>query len=152
MNKAVIYISGTMNETVDNMVVRVIERYCEKHGYEIAALLGESSQSGMSMPMKYSFIGMAEVEDIDTVVTLSSAMVGTTDDEIMETIDLLAHYGITVETAKEELLAATGGVSAYYAALGSDGYCGCDDSSMDDTQIIKELDKLIRMVSGRQQD
>ena len=29
MNKAVIYISGTMNETVDNMVVRVIERYCE---------------------------------------------------------------------------------------------------------------------------
>ena len=122
MNKAVIYISGTMNETVDNMVVRVIERYCEKHGYEIAA------QSGMSMPMKYSFIGMAEVEDIDTVVTLSSAMVGTTDDEIMETIDLLAHYGITVETAKEDM-------SAYYDALGSDGYCGCDDSSMDDTQI-----------------
>ena len=115
MNKAVIYISGTMNETVDNMVVRVIERYCEKHGYEIAALLGESSQSGMSMPMKYSFIGMAEVEDIDTVVTLSSAMVGTTDDEIMETIDLLAHYGITVETAKEDM-------SAYYDALGSDGY------------------------------
>lgn len=145
MNKAVIYISGTMNETVDNMVVRVIERYCEKHGYEIAALLGESSQSGMSMPMKYSFIGMAEVEDIDTVVTLSSAMVGTTDDEIMETIDLLAHYGITVETAKEDM-------SAYYDALGSDGYYGCDDSSMDDTQIIKELDKLIRMVSGRQQD
>ena len=145
MNKAVIYISGTMNETVDNMVVRVIARYCEKHGYEIAALLGESSQSGMSMPMKYSFIGMAEVEDIDTVVTLSSAMVGTTDDEIMETIDLLAHYGITVETAKEDM-------SAYYDALGSDGYCGCDDSSMDDTQIIKELDKLIRMVSGRQQD
>lgn len=145
MNKAVIYINGTMNETVDNMVVRVIERYCEKHGYEIAALLGESSQSGMSMPMKYSFIGMAEVEDIDTVVTLSSAMVGTTDDEIMETIDLLAHYGITVETAKEDM-------SAYYDALGSDGYCGCDDSSMDDTQIIKELDKLIRMVSGRQQD
>ena len=145
MNKAVIYISGTMNETVDNMVVRVIERYCEKHGYEIAALLGESSQSGMSMPMKYSFIGMAEVEAIDTGVTLSSAMVGTTDDEIMETIDLLAHYGITVETAKEDM-------SAYYDALGSDGYCGCDDSSMDDTQIIKELDKLIRMVSGRQQD
>ena len=98
MNKAVIYISGTMNETVDNMVVRVIERYCEKHGYEIAALLGESSQSGMSMPMKYSFIGMAEVEDIDTVVTLSSAMVGTTDDEIMETIDLLAHYACLCQT------------------------------------------------------
>ena len=136
MNKAVIYISGTTNETVNNMIAEVLERYCEKHEYEIVALLGENSQAGMSMPMKYSFIGMAEVEDIDTVVTLSSAMVGTTDDEIMETIDLLAHYGITVETAKEDM-------SAYYDALGSDGYCGCDDSSMDDTQIIKELDKLI---------
>ena len=145
MNKAVIYISGTTNETVNNMIAEVLERYCEKHEYDIVALLGENSQAGMSMPMKYSFIGMAEVEDIDAVVTLSGAMVGTTDDEIMETIDLLAHYGIMVETAKEDM-------SAYYDALGSDGYCGCDDSSMDDTQIIKELDKLIRMVSGRQQD
>lgn len=145
MNKAVIYISGTTNETVNNMIAEVLERYCEKHEYEIVALLGENSQAGMSMPMKYSFIGMAEVEDIDAVVTLSGTMVGTTDDEIMETIDLLAHYGIMVETAKEDM-------SAYYDALGSDGYCGCDDSSMDDTQIIKELDKLIRMVSGRQQD
>ena len=145
MNKAVIYISGTTNETVNNMIAEVLERYCEKHEYKIVALLGENSQAGMSMPMKYSFIGMAEVEDIDAVVTLSGAMVGTTDDEIMETIDLLAHYGIMVETAKEDM-------SAYYDALGSDGYCGCDDSSMDDTQIIKELDKLIRMVSGRQQD
>ena len=137
MNKAVIYMSGTMNETVDNMVVRVIERYCEKHGYEIAALLGESSQSGMSMPMKYSFIGMAEVEDIDTVVTLSGAMVGTTDDEIMETIDLLAHYGITVETAKEDM-------AAYYDALGSDGYCGCNDCNADDSELVEELDRIFR--------
>ena len=79
MNKAVIYISGTTNETVNNMIVEVLERYCEKHEYEIVALLGENSQAGMSMPMKYSFIGMAEVEDIDAVVTLSGAMVGTTD-------------------------------------------------------------------------
>lgn len=99
MNKAVIYISGTTNETVNNMIVEVLERYCEKHEYEIVALLGENSQLGMSMPMKYSFIGMAEVEDIDAVVTLSSAMVGTTDKEVMETIELLAHFGITVETA-----------------------------------------------------
>ena len=67
MNKAVIYISGTTNETVNNMIVEVLERYCEKHEYEIVALLGENSQAGMSMPMKYSFIGMAEVEDIDAV-------------------------------------------------------------------------------------
>ena len=103
MNKAVIYISGTTDETVNNMIVDVLERYCEKHEYEIVALLGENSQAGMSMPMKYSFIGMAEVEDIDAVVTLSGAMVGRTDKEIMETIELLAYFGITVETAKEDM-------------------------------------------------
>ena len=92
MNKAVIYISGTTNETVNNMIVEVLERYCEKHEYEIVALLGENSQAGMSMPMKYSFIGMAEVEDIDAVVTLSSAMVGTADKEVMETIELLDYF------------------------------------------------------------
>ena len=69
----------------------------------IVALLGENSQAGMSMPMKNSFIGMAEVEDIDAVVTLSSAMVGTADKEVMETIELLAHFGITVKTAKEDM-------------------------------------------------
>ena len=35
MNKAVIYISGTTNETVNNMIVEVLERYCEKHEYGI---------------------------------------------------------------------------------------------------------------------
>ena len=103
MNKAVIYISGTTDETVNNMIVDVLERYCEKHEYEIVALLGENSQAGMSMPMKYSFIGMSEVEDIDAVVTLSGAMVGRTDKEIMETIELLAYFGITVVTAKEDM-------------------------------------------------
>lgn len=29
MNKAVIYISGTTNETVNNMIVEVLERYSE---------------------------------------------------------------------------------------------------------------------------
>ena len=53
MNKAVIYISGTTNETVNNMIAEVLDRYCEKHEYEIVALLGENSQAGMSMPMKY---------------------------------------------------------------------------------------------------
>lgn len=118
MNKAVIYISGTTNETVNNMIVEVLERYCEKHEYEIVALLGENSQAGMSMPMKYSFIGMAEVEDIDAVVTLSSAMVGTADKEVMETIELLAHFGITVKTAKEDM-------DEYYDALDCEENCGC---------------------------
>lgn len=135
MNKAVIYISGTTNETVNNMIVEVLERYCEKHEYEIVALLGENSQAGMSMPMKYSFIGMAE--DIDAVVTLSGAMVGTTDKEVMETIELLARFGITVETAKEDM-------DEYYDALNSDGYCGCNDCNTDDSDLVEELDKIFR--------
>ena len=110
MNKAVIYISGTTNETVNNMIVEVLERYCEKHEYEIVALLGENSQAGMSMPMKYSFIGMAEVEDIDAVVTLSSAMVGTADN------------------------------------------CGCEECNVDDSEIIRELDRIFRSGIISQQD
>lgn len=137
MNKAVIYISGTTNETVNNMIAEVLERYCEKHEYKIVALLGENSQAGMSMPMKYSFIGMAEVEDIDTVVTLSSAMVGTTDKEVMETIELLAHFGITVKTAKEDM-------DEYYDALDCEENCGCEESNVDDSEIIRELDRIIR--------
>ena len=137
MNKAVIYISGTTNETVNNMIVEVLERYCEKHEYEIVALLGENSQAGMSMPMKYSFIGMAEVEDIDAVVTLSSAMVGTADKEVMETIELLAHFGITVKTAKEDM-------DEYYDALDCEENCGCEECNVDDSEIIRELDRIFR--------
>ena len=126
MNKAVIYISGTTNETVKNMIAEVLERYCEKHDYEIVALLGENSQAGM-----------AEVEDIDVVVTLSSAMVGTTDKEVMENIELLARFGITVETAKEDM-------DEYYDALNSDGYCGCNDCNADDSELVEELDRIFR--------
>lgn len=135
MNKAVIYISGTTNETVNNMIVEVLERYCEKHEYEIVALLGENSQVGMSMSMKYSFIGMAE--DIDAVVTLSGAMVGTTDKEVMETIELLAHFGITVKTAKEDM-------DVYYDALDCEENCGCEECNVDDSKIIRELDRIFR--------
>ena len=90
-----------------------------------------------SMPMKYSFIGMAEVEDIDAVVTLSGAMVGTTDKEVMETIELLARFGITVETAKEDM-------DEYYDALNSDGCCGCNDCNADDSELVEELDRIFR--------
>lgn len=145
MNRAVIYISGTTNETVNNMIVEVLERYCKKHGYEIVALLGENSEEGMSMPMKYSFIGMAEVEDIDVVVTLSVAMVGTTDKEVMETVELLDRFGITVETAREDM-------DEYYDALNCDGCCGCNDCNFDDSELVQELDSIFRSGIISQQD
>lgn len=145
MNRAVIYISGTTNETVNNMIVEVLERYCKKHGHEIVALLGENSEEGMSMPMKYSFIGMAEVEDIDTVVTLSCAMVGTTDKKVMETIELLDRFGITVETAREDM-------DEYYDALNCDGCCCCNECNFDDSELVQELDSIFRSGIISQQD
>lgn len=145
MNRAVIYISGTTNETVNNMIVEVLERYCVKHEYEIVALLGENSKEGMSMPMKYSFIGMAEVEDIDAVVTLSDAMVGTTDKEVMETIELLDRFGITVETAR-------GDMDEYYDALNCGGCCGCHGCNLDDSELVQELDSIFRSGIISQQD
>ena len=137
MSKAVIYISRTENETVNNMVVEVLERYCEKQDYEIVAYLGETSQTGMCMPMKYAFIGMAEVEDIDVVVTLSNAMVATTDQEIIETIELLDRFGIEVETATEDM-------NEYYEVLSCREHCDYDNCNMDDTEMIKELDRIFR--------
>lgn len=137
MSKAVIYISRTENETVNNMVMEVLERYCDKHDYEIVAYLGETSQTGMCMPMKYAFIGMAEVEDIDVVVTLSNAMVATTDQEIVETIELLDRFGIEVETATEDM-------HPYYEVLNCREDCDCDHCNMDDTEMIKELDRIFR--------
>ena len=137
MSKAVIYISRTENETVNNMVMEVLERYCEKQEYEIVAYLGETSQTGMCMPMKYAFIGMAEVEDIDVVVTLSNAMVATTDQEIVETIELLDRFGIEVETATEDM-------NEYYEVLSCREHCDCDNCNMDDTEMIKELDRIFR--------
>lgn len=137
MSKAVIYISRTENETVNNMIMEVLERYCEKQDYEIVAYLGETSQTGMCMPMKYAFIGMAEVEDIDVVVTLSNAMVATTDQEIVETIELLDRFGIEVETATEDM-------NEYYEVLSCREHCDCDNCNMDDAEMIKELDRIFR--------
>ena len=109
MNKAVIYISGTTNETVNNMIVEVLERYCEKHEYEIVALLGENSQAGMSMPMKYSFIGMAEVEDIDAVVT--DGFTGNIFLKTVEGFGKLVKRSLT-ESLKKNLLSTIGAIPA----------------------------------------
>ena len=77
MNKAVIYFGATGNEAADQMVMQVLEEYCTVNGYEVVAVISENARpEGMTFPMKFAFVGMAEVEDVDVVVTLMSDMVG----------------------------------------------------------------------------
>ena len=76
MNKAVIYFGATGNEAADQMVMQVLEEYCAVNGYEVVAVISENARpEGMTFPMKFAFVGMAEVEDVDVVVTLMSDMV-----------------------------------------------------------------------------
>lgn len=73
MNKAVIYFGATGNEAADQMVMQVLEEYCTVNGYEVVAVISENARpEGMTFPMKFAFVGMAEVEDVDVVVTLMS--------------------------------------------------------------------------------
>ena len=83
MNKAVIYFGATGNEAADQMVMQVLEEYCTVNGYEVVAVISENARpEGMTFPMKFAFVGMAEVEDVDVVVTLMSDMVGDCEETI----------------------------------------------------------------------
>lgn len=85
MNKAVIYFGATGNEAADQMVMQVLEEYCAVNGYEVVAVISENARpEGMTFPMKFAFVGMAEVEDVDVVVTLMSDMVGDCEETIMD--------------------------------------------------------------------
>lgn len=65
MNKAVIYFGATGNEAADQMVMQVLEEYCAVNGYEVVAVISENARpEGMTFPMKFAFVGMAEVEDV----------------------------------------------------------------------------------------
>lgn len=104
MNKAVIYFGATGNEAADQMVMQVLEEYCTVNGYEVVAVISENArQEGMTFPMKFAFVGMAEVEDVDVVVTFMSDMVGDCEETIMDNIIMLGEHGITVETANDDM-------------------------------------------------
>ena len=83
MNKAVIYFGATGNEAADQMVMQVLEEYCAVNGYEVVAVISENARpEGMTFPMKFAFVGMAEVEDVDVVVTFMSDMVGDCEEKL----------------------------------------------------------------------
>lgn len=104
MNRAVIYFGATGNVAADQMVMQVLEEYCALNDYEVVAVVSENARpEGMSFPMKFAFVGMAEVEDVDVVVTLMSDMVGDCEETIMDNIIMLGEYGITVETVNDDM-------------------------------------------------
>ena len=90
MNRAVIYFGATGNAAADQMVMQALEEYCALNDYEVVAVVSENARpEGMSFPMKFAFVGMAEVEDVDVVVTLMSDMVGDCEETIMDNIIML---------------------------------------------------------------
>ena len=104
MNRAVRYFGATGNAAADQMVMQVLEEYCSLNDYDVVAVVSENARlEGMSFPMKFAFVGMAEVEDVDVVVTLMSDMVGDCEETIMDNIIMLGEYGITVETVNDDM-------------------------------------------------
>ncbi len=104
MNRAVIYFGATGNEVSYQMVMQVLEEYCALNDYDVVAVVSENARpGGMSFPMKFAFVGMAEVEDVEVVVTLMSDMVGDSEETIMDNIIMLGEYGITVETVNDDM-------------------------------------------------
>ena len=62
MNRAVIYFGATGNAVADQMVMQVLEEYCALNDYDVVAVVSENARpEGMSFPMKFAFVGMAEV-------------------------------------------------------------------------------------------
>lgn len=104
MNRAVIYFGATGNAVADQMVMQVLEEYCALNDYDVVAVVSENARpEGMSFTMKFAFVGMAEVEDVDVVVTFMSDMVGDCEETIMDNIIMLGEYGITVETVNNDM-------------------------------------------------
>ena len=102
MNRAVIYFGATGNAAADQMVMQAVEEYCALNDYDVVAVVSENARpEGMSFPMKFAFVGMAEVEDVDVVVTFMSDMVGDCEETIMDNIIMLGEHGI--ETANDDM-------------------------------------------------
>ncbi len=55
--------------------------------------------------------------------------------EILNSSARFAHFGITVKTAKEDM-------DGYYDALDCEENCGCEECNVDDSEIIRELDRI----------
>ena len=55
--------------------------------------------------------------------------------EIPNSSARFAHFGITVKTAKEDM-------DEYYDALDCEENCGCEECNVDDSEIIRELDRI----------
>ena len=74
--KAMIYMNYTGNEALDGKAMSILEKYCEKQGYEIVVGFGEDTdREGISEPVKFMMVGLAVEKQVDVIVTMFSEMI-----------------------------------------------------------------------------
>ena len=100
---ALAYVCSTGDRDLDDKILDMIERHCNKQGYNVVMAIGEhTDRSGCSEEFSYMFIGMAAEDDIDVVVTASKEMLGDSKKAI-ELITKLDAYDVYVETVADDL-------------------------------------------------
>ena len=104
MKKVILYINATIDDDVNEKVEEMLKEYSKAHGYEVIAALGEDSHgTGMSLPMKFAMIGAGYEEGVEAVVTMMSAMIGSDEEDIRDTLITLGKHNIEVETITDDL-------------------------------------------------
>lgn len=98
-----IYLNSTGNEALDCKALAIMEEYCNRKGYKIVNSLGEYTDlQGMSPCIHYMTVGMAAKKEIDYVVTISSSMLGNTDNALDILADL-EDLGTFVESVADDM-------------------------------------------------
>lgn len=104
MDKVAIYVNETSNLELNEKIAALLKRKCEQNGYTVAFVLGENTHGeGISMPMKYAFIGMFVAEEADVVVTFNKHMLGVSDEEIKDILRLYGDFDVEVKTFTNDL-------------------------------------------------
>ena len=102
--KAMIYMNNTGNEALDGKAMSILEKYCEKKGYEIAVGFGEDTdREGISEPVKFMMVGLAVEKQVDVIVTMFSEMISDNYDGTVEILSKLLGYNVMFETVQDDL-------------------------------------------------
>ena len=102
--KAMIYMNYTGNETLDSKAMSILEKYCEKQGYEIVVGFGEDTgREGISEPVKFMMVGLAVEKKVDVIVTVFSEMISDSYEGTVEVLSKLLGYNVMFETVQDDL-------------------------------------------------
>lgn len=117
--KVLLYINCTSTEEIDKKGFEVLERYCERKGYEPVMSFGEDTElTGMSHPVKFMCVGLGATHAIDRVITMCSGMIGAENNSILEALEMLENQAVFVETVADDM-------DEFYELLYSDGESEC---------------------------